>query len=370
MLENRLGVYMQKQFGEQAPCVVSNLVQHNSGWENDVYSFQYAQAGVDHNGILRMYQGARAAEKARHEYAGMQRLRAAGYPVPQMRLLEPDSSVLGKPFVIMEKISGATLAQILREAFDTEHGGFDGAQMMAKPAEADVQSGWGHLTSFCELLVKLHSLDWRDFTDTPDVFLCNPYASVERFCSQMNMIASWCGVLEAEPVLQWLQEHQQEVPCARPSVMHWDYHPDNVLFSDEGTYAVIDWTQIEVGDCRFDVAWTLMICSVYSKPMADFILETYERLAGQKLENLAYFEVAVLTKRLLTMLISFLHGPAHLGMRPDSIEVMATAIPYLFVIVQRLSEITGRDLSQLRSRIAGIEQKQYGGEPGQPLTTE
>ncbi len=50
-------------------------------------------------------------------------------------------------------------------------------------------------------------------------------------------------------------------PCYHP--VHWDYHPGNVLLRDDSSAVVIDWTQIDVSDPRFDLAWTLLLVSSY-----------------------------------------------------------------------------------------------------------
>ena len=44
--------------------------------------------------------------------------------------------------------------------------------------------------------------------------------------------------------LAWLEKRREAVPCVRPSVVHWDFHPNNILVREDGSAVVIDWTQV------------------------------------------------------------------------------------------------------------------------------
>lgn len=46
------------------------------------------------------------------------------------------------------------------------------------------------------------------------------------------------------------------------------------------------------------------------------ILQEYERLAGTKVKQLAFFEMFACLKRLYSVAVSLAHGPESLGMRP------------------------------------------------------
>ena len=102
---------------------VSDLKSLNNGWESDVYSFvlHYTDNGLNcqRKMILRAYTGKDVPlfpNKPLHEFNVLRQLRNDGYPVPEVYLLECDSSYLGSPFVIMELIEGEGLDQVFYRA--------------------------------------------------------------------------------------------------------------------------------------------------------------------------------------------------------------------------------------------------------------
>jgi aminoglycoside phosphotransferase (APT) family kinase protein len=331
MVADKLLPYLQQTLFHNVPMEMTSISQVNSGWENDVYAFAVkTQNTHTQEYILRIYQGIGAASKALREYQGIQRLRAAGYPVPEIYAVEYDESILGKPFVIMEKIHGVTLADALG---------------LATPSERQAL-----LSAFCQLFVNLHNLEWPPFVADGSIYRNSPYASVDRFITELSQITHKFGVTEVEPALDWLRQHRNEVPCDNPSVIHWDFHPENVLVRADRALFVIDWTQIEVSDARFDLAWTLLVGTGESEPLRRIILQEYERLSGstRRVEHLAFFEAAALLKRLLTMVISLRHGAESLGMRADADALIRSNVDQLHALCNRLSEVTGLPLCEVK----------------------
>lgn len=47
-------------------------------------------------------------------------------------------------------------------------------------------------------------------------------------------------------------------------LIHADYHPGNILEADgESGYTVIDWTNVQLGDPRYDIAWSVILIRIY-----------------------------------------------------------------------------------------------------------
>jgi aminoglycoside phosphotransferase (APT) family kinase protein len=83
-----------------------------------------------------------------------------------------------------------------------------------------------------------------------------------------------------------MAEHAQSVQCSELAVLHWDFHPENIIRCPDGSLVVIDWTGLQLSDPRFDLAWTLMLISAYQgSQWRQSFLEAYERHAGELLEN-------------------------------------------------------------------------------------
>ena len=254
--------------------------------------------------VLRVYPGADAYIKSEREFRGMQQLFAAGYPVPRVLALERDASPIGKPFVIMERVEGKMMWEPLFRS--------------PEPQQS------ARFALFCDLLVRLHRLDWRPFVADPAaVEQAGPYAFVDGWLAQVRRALAQFHMPDADALLDWLEARRDRVPCAHPAPVHWDFHPGNLLLRVDGSATVIDWTQIQVSDPRFDLAWTLMLVGAAEGwPWRDRILAEYERLAGAPIEELEWFEVAACGKRLFSVIVSLAAGPEALGMRPEAVELM------------------------------------------------
>src|ERR1700723_4289425 len=95
---------------------VARLSVLASGWETTVFEFtleassqRCASIPVGVPMVLRFYQGSAADAKGAREYTTIDRLFAAGYPVPRPYAFESDHRALAAPFLIMQRLAGAPL---------------------------------------------------------------------------------------------------------------------------------------------------------------------------------------------------------------------------------------------------------------------
>ena len=218
--------------------------------------------------------------------------------------LERDASPFGKPFMIMEKAEGEMMWSPLFRS--------------PEPRQSEL------LALFCDLFVRLHRLDWRPFVDDPAaVERAGPYAFADGWLALVREALAQFHLPEADALLGWLEARRDRVPCARPAPVHWDFHPGNLLLRADGSATVIDWTQIQVSDPRFDLAWTLMLVGAAEGwEWRARILAEYERLVGAPVQELDWFEVAACGKRLFSVIVSLAAGPEALGMRPEAVVLM------------------------------------------------
>ena len=116
-MQSQLHDYYSRTFPNRSGMRITDLTSISAGWESDMYSFdvEYGPAGKRQREelILRIYPGDDAHEKSAREFHGMSQLYEAGYPVPQVLVLERENSPFDKPFVIMERIKGQMLWPLL-----------------------------------------------------------------------------------------------------------------------------------------------------------------------------------------------------------------------------------------------------------------
>jgi aminoglycoside phosphotransferase (APT) family kinase protein len=63
---------------------------------------------------------------------------------------------------------------------------------------------------------------------------------------------------DLDPVIAWLNRRVAGLAPTRLAIVHWDFHPWNILVRPDGKAFVIDWTTSEVTNYRFDLGWSLL----------------------------------------------------------------------------------------------------------------
>jgi len=261
------------------------------------------------------------------EARGLSLLEKAGYPVPRLLLYEPDLSIFGKPFEIIDKLEGQTLWSLL--------------------ASAESQQVSQLLSRYGLLLAQLHKLDWRAFITNPDVIEKNPILLLEEILSQYRSLYTKYNLEGFLQIIDWLDSHKHEI-SVRPSVVHQDFHANNVFLCSSDRLVVIDWTQFAVSDYRIDLCWTLLIMGDLGT--ADWgrqIFNTYASEFDAPAEHLEYFNVIAYMKFLASTVIAFTYDPDEVGLRPDAVQLTREQWSTYKQFSQRLRNITGITVPEL-----------------------
>ncbi|HET7628239.1 MAG TPA: aminoglycoside phosphotransferase family protein [Bacillales bacterium] len=155
---------------------------------------------------------------------------------------------------------------------------FDGV-----PIEDDVE---GALVKLAEILAKIHAFpvaSCKDFSLPRYDFIDYFYPQHERF-SDLNRV---------------LEQLVNSAKIKQTSLIHGDFHLNNVLEKD-GRFTVIDWTNGQLGDPRYDLAWAYVLIRIYfgKKQQAVFLSE-YKKHLSFPLETLERFEALACLRWLL-----------------------------------------------------------------------
>jgi aminoglycoside phosphotransferase (APT) family kinase protein len=337
------------RLGDYLGSAVSKLGLLASGWETTVYEFAL-ERGVARlripsgtSLVLRFYDGGNAEEKGTREYRTMRQLSTVGYVVPRPYLYERDRVPLGEPFLIMERLRGGPLFAVksFPAAFKTFALGFVG---------------------FVRAQVQLHRLDPRSVAPegVPQAFQPPGVPSTAPLLDRI--IQTVADRVEAGPLpflrdaVEWAKGRAGAFRASRDSLVHMDYHPQNVLVRGLRVTGAIDWVNADIGDRHLDAAMTsaILSTSAMERPrwMRDnaagnslraifsaLYLPLYHATAPVEFERLRYCQGVAALLRLSMLSMMRVRGPESMGFRQDSIEQVTPAV--LRLLSRYVSRKTG-----------------------------
>jgi aminoglycoside phosphotransferase (APT) family kinase protein len=204
------------------------------GWEVYNYRLQLEGRSVPAQYrrplILHLYHSEQGLPLLHHEYEAQQHMRKLTFPVARPVLAEEDPSVLGGPFMLMERLPGETLME----------------SMLRKPWE--IIGGTWHMV---RLQIWLHSLPTDVFPAAAEPFL-------DRWLTELGRRVESFELAGLAPGLAWLQDNRPPNPRAL-SIVHMDFHPVNLMVENGKFTGVLDWPGSDVADYHADVATTLVL---------------------------------------------------------------------------------------------------------------
>jgi aminoglycoside phosphotransferase (APT) family kinase protein len=224
--------------------------------------------------VLRLYKGG-SEKNALKEFSLLKTLKGYNIPVPTAYCFEVDDRIMGKPFMIMEKIMGKNASHYLND--DVK------AQII--------------IDKMAKILARLHKVDPNCIQNSS--LLQQQYELrlqrllkirffIKKRC--MNFLG-FCPLRERRFIKAVKRLEEAKSEKFRPTLVHLDYEPDHVLVSN-GEFIIVDWGEASIGDPAFDVAWTyhkLRLGREMAKvDLGEHFVKSYEKYMGQKLVNLQF----------------------------------------------------------------------------------
>ena len=247
---DRIRDYISAQLGVEG-MELADMQQIAVGWSHETWLFDahWTEGGETRRQgfCLRRDPGnalLRELSDLEEQYRVLKCLEPTDLPTPKAYWLETDGSVLGAPFLVMEKVPGSC----------PNPWGRQGRQYYAEAAERGVLP-----ESFTDALSTLHNIDWREAGLD---FLGVPQAGTNDFA--LREIAKWRRLIEMsghgpEPVMTdlicWLEANAPKTE--RLTLVHGAYRTGNLLIHEDRISAVLDWELQVVGDPMYDVAYVL-----------------------------------------------------------------------------------------------------------------
>jgi len=328
---------IQNRLADYLGAGVLSLKVLASGWETTVFEFV---AGAESSRVpalpvrrplvLRFYQGTFADAKGARENFTLAKLSAVGYSIPRPYGYEQDHGVLGAPFLIMERLEGGPLfsTRSFASAFKTFSLGFFG---------------------FVRAQVKLHQMELRNsgLDAIPRAYAPEGLDSsaplldrMLRIIEQRILDGPLPGLKDAHARLAAQAAQFRSAPL---SLLHLDYHPQNVLVQGVRVTGVIDWVNADVGDRHLDAAMTAAILSSsameHPRWMRDNLagnalrslftslyLPLYHAMAPLDFERFRYCQAVASLLRLSMLGMMRARGAEVVGFRAEAIGEVTPAV--------------------------------------------
>jgi aminoglycoside phosphotransferase (APT) family kinase protein len=294
--------------GEALGAVVDappTIRQFPSGHSNLTYLLEVEAGSAKHELVLRRPPFGNVVKTAHdmgREVRVLSALSKHGYAkAPKPLVYVEDTSVIGAPFYVMNRVSGVVLRRKTPPGLDL------GPALVKRISEA-----------FCDGLVELHDLPW----ETMDLSgFGKPEGYVER------QVRGWAKRYEdaktddvptMEQASKWLLENMPKVADerARATIVHNDFKYDNLVLDPADPtkiIGVLDWEMATIGDPMTDVATTLAywVEAGDPEPLKAFafgpthlpgsptrreLLDRYASKSGRDASNVAYYYAFALFK--------------------------------------------------------------------------
>ena len=283
---------IEKFLKEYIPGLEGNLVveQFPSGYSNLTYLIKVGEKEL----VLRrppFGTKAKTAHDMKREYKILNALNPVFHYCPKPLIYTEDTSIMGCPFYVMERIKGIILRRDLPEG------------LSFKPEEA---------RKLCENMLdvhlELHSIDYKkiglaDFG--------KPEGYVKR------QVEGWTGryrnaktddAPDFEEVIRWLHDNMPE-ESKKSCIIHNDYKFDNIVLSPEDPLKIIgvlDWEMATIGDPLMDLGSSLaywvqaddppefqairmMPTNIPGAMTRDELVQRYAEKSGVKIDNFDFY---------------------------------------------------------------------------------
>jgi aminoglycoside phosphotransferase (APT) family kinase protein len=207
-------------------------VRLTGGFETFTYGFRVSAESGSFSGplVLRVFRERGAEVQGRREAAFQNALAGLGYPVPRVVMQIGGPGIGGRPFNVMERVSG-------------------------RPMMDEVMDGGGKIVDIPARLARVYARP-HEVPSAPVIQAVERSGfSAEMFSiwHRLNWLDRYFEEPEFEglrPVWDWLRDNR---PAERetPAVCHGDFHPFNVMVDNGTVSGVIDWPGASFADAEY-----------------------------------------------------------------------------------------------------------------------
>jgi aminoglycoside phosphotransferase (APT) family kinase protein len=336
-LRQKLQTWLATQLPPGAAPQVSEISSPSaSGMSSETLLFDARWTGRDGEPESGSFVGRMAPAQADHPtfpsydmemQAKVLRLAGAnGVPVPSVRWLELDESVLGAEFFVMERLEGRVPADVPNYVVE----GF--------VSDASPEQRRALQDNTVAAIAKIHAID-LEANDTSFLeFPVEGKTALERHLANQRVYYEWATPDKPSPLIERAFAHlEQNWPNETSTVVSWgDSRIGNVMYENAGfePVAILDWEMAGLGPRELDLGWLSFMHTFFQKifeamemeGLPDFLrpddlAETYQKITGHPVEDLRWYETygalrhAIIMSRISERMVHF--GQAEPTADPD-----------------------------------------------------
>lgn len=212
-------------------------------------------------------------------------------PVPTPRWADPDPSVLGHPFFVMDRVPGTVPTGIPS---------LHATGWLADLQPAQRTEAW---ESGIQALGAVHSVDWQSHVP----FLADG-ANGTTLAQRIAHATTWYQWVTqgrkftvTDAALDYLQRNKP-AETEQPVLLWGDARMGNMIFGDDRRVAaVLDWELASIGPAGIDLGWWLAFDTFTTSahgvdrlagyPDRDSTIQRYQALTGHAVEHVRWFEI-------------------------------------------------------------------------------
>jgi len=251
------------------------------GLSNKTYLLDIKTKTLSKTFILKAYNT--NDNKALREFRLLKVLKSKNLPVPEAYLLEESGKILGKPFIIMEKINNTQPK--------------DEQQLIDAVAYSLVKVHEVKPSELKNILEDKGNYPQRELDELKTLAVLSTFLTIGASASFMKYI-------------KYISFLKPRAPKGRAFLVHGDYGFDNIIYSNGKAY-VIDWESADIAEPTFDVAYICNFLDFYEQvksetkeKLSEKFIESYEKYGGTLIELNFYRKLAALRLLLLLDILS------------------------------------------------------------------
>jgi len=283
-IARRLLHHLARAFGCSDAAYLAAPVRIQGGFDTTIFGFTLDHVPPPLQGplILRLSLANADPARVKLETVVQNTLADMDFPAPRVMVTESDATILGGPFMVMQRVAGKPLGHAIE--------GFGAGGSFARRLQLLVNVPAilaGIIEQWVDVQIRLHQLPAERLLQA--VTAAGIDARIVTFEGQLARMRTNVernALTGLEPGLAWLDQHRPSQ--AQAAICHGDFHPLNILADNGKPTGVIDWPNVVIAEPAMDVGsaianisavpinvpWALRVAA---QQAAIVVLRRYER---------------------------------------------------------------------------------------------